>query len=305
MKPPIKEQTIEWYRKEHRRGRGYKEPPAGVEEILYFASFLPPKFVLPNLAEEFGDYLADDEFDIPMEKRILAAFQGLPDPWGGFICPPAVERRFEAARSTLPDNTMYLRKQPTTVSTSAWPSLTILKSSAASSWGEWLLELGETGQFHVLKGITRDQVMYYEALREAREVLLTSSLRNRFSTTPQDWQRGPIRIAAYLTVDDSGKFKVGLGRLAEALQGEDASRIRQCKMCHEIFWAGRKDQETCTRRCTNLFHTHARRYQTEEDKIAYKQRRYERENGKEKRNGEKQHANIEVVLTPQYKGPRS
>ena len=283
MKPPIKEQTIEWYRKGHRRGRGYKDPPEGLEEILYISSFIPPKLVLPNLADEFGEYLADFEYDLDTEKSIFAAFAELPEPWPGFILPPVIERRYEAAKATHPRKETYLKTKQTTLATLNWPSLTSLRPSTAQSWGEWIQELAETGQSHALKDITRAQVEFYEALREGRELLRITSFRNKLNRGPQHWQRAPIGIAAYLTVDDSGKFEVGLGRLAKALQGEDPSRIRQCKMCHEIFWAGRKDQETCTRRCTNLFHTHARRYQTEEDKIAYKQRRYERENGKEKK----------------------
>lgn len=295
MKPPIKEQTIEWYRKEHRRGRGYKEPPEGLEEILYMSSFIPPKLVLPNLADGFGDYLTDFEYDLEMEKKIFGAFAELPEPWPGFILPPVIERRFEAARATHPGKQTYLKTKQTTVVTRDWPSLTSLRPTTTESLGEWMRELGETGQFQALKDITRAQVEFYEALREGRELLRTTSLRNKLNRGPHDWQRVPIGIAAYLTVDDSGKFRVGLGRLAEALQGEDASRIRQCKMCHEIFWAGRKDQETCTRRCTNLFHTHARRYQTEEHRIAYKQRRYEREIAKEKKERREQRANIEVA----------
>src|SRR3984893_3699571 len=74
-----------------------------------------------------------------------------------------------------------------------------------------------------------------------------------------------------------GRFRVEHHPLLQALEGIEVSRIRECAICHQIFWAQRADQPCCTRRCAHILRT--RRWRKRYPK-KYKIQRYRRANAK-------------------------
>jgi hypothetical protein len=61
-----------------------------------------------------------------------------------------------------------------------------------------------------------------------------------------------IEIFAAITIKE-GRIHPIYDRFYSALIGIEASRIRLCPICNFIFWAGRSDQSTCSKRCANNF----------------------------------------------------
>jgi hypothetical protein len=85
-----------------------------------------------------------------------------------------------------------------------------------------------------------------------------------------------------LLIDDRGFVRHLRSLFWEAIQEDDveANRIRACKVCRVVFWAGRRNQKCCSTRCTNVYHVHNFRYKKPEEKAAYVHRRIQRERRK-------------------------
>jgi hypothetical protein len=303
--PPVSERSFEWYISQHRRGKGYKEPPKGLAELLWTLSFVPANYKLPDMAAEFNDYLSDPEhFDPAIETRILHTFTSLPEGFGSLMTLPVLAEDFSTAKRLANESrpgtySFIANPRLQAQGLTEWPTYRSIYPTTARSLFEWL----HTLEPHKIKDITREQVDWYSYYRESREILLNLIKRNKSKFDQSHFREAlfarPIRISGCITVDDNGRIQLLVGRLAQMLDGAEVERIRQCKMCEEIFWAGRLDQETCTRRCTNLFHQHKRRYQTDGDKLAYKMRRIEREQKKAQRSTQ-----VEVVLSPRVGQPK-
>lgn len=80
-----------------------------------------------------------------------------------------------------------------------------------------------------------------------------------------------------LRVDEQGVIRISIDPLMEALKGVEAARIRRCAICKRFFWAGRITQKCCSKQCANNYRVRRFRDKTEEEKLNYKHRRYERE----------------------------
>jgi hypothetical protein len=67
----------------------------------------------------------------------------------------------------------------------------------------------------------------------------------------------PERLSTFadadFIVDDEGKLRLQVDELTQALDGVELNRIRECKLCGQIFWAGRKDKKCCSLRCNNVY----------------------------------------------------
>ena len=83
--------------------------------------------------------------------------------------------------------------------------------------------------------------------------------------------------------DQDGKFRVEHHPLLLALEGVELVRIRECRICGKIFWAGRTDQFCCTTRCANVLRTRRWRERYPE---RYKQQRYDKAQAQPKKDNE-------------------
>jgi hypothetical protein len=54
-----------------------------------------------------------------------------------------------------------------------------------------------------------------------------------------------------LTINSNGKIEPRYHNNLLALAGVEATRIRECRHCQEIFWASRNDMVACGKRCAN------------------------------------------------------
>jgi hypothetical protein len=98
--------------------------------------------------------------------------------------------------------------------------------------------------------------------------------------TSLDWDAFPISINTTLLRDDSGTLHIT--GLAALIGKFDDSRLRRCNVCERIFWAKRKDSETCSLSCFNILRQRRHR---EKNKAALNAKRRENYQYKKKKNG--------------------
>jgi hypothetical protein len=115
-------------------------------------------------------------------------------------------------------------------------------------------------------------------IKQVRNVLRTLARYGRSPTTES------LPIGAYLEslvfakIDNKGRLHVEHTRLLRAIEGVEINRIRLCKICRKIFWAGRADKDCCSHKCAGVSRTRKWRERYPE---AYKQQRISRLNESE------------------------
>ena len=57
--------------------------------------------------------------------------------------------------------------------------------------------------------------------------------------------------APEIRIDGRGVIRVDSDEFSRAIDGVEANRIRECKICKHIFWARRITQNGCTTTCAN------------------------------------------------------
>jgi hypothetical protein len=62
----------------------------------------------------------------------------------------------------------------------------------------------------------------------------------------------PLETSGRITVNGQGIVKIAHDRFAAAVDGVDATLIRECQNCPRIFWAGRKDKNSCSAACAHV-----------------------------------------------------
>jgi hypothetical protein len=107
-------------------------------------------------------------------------------------------------------------------------------------------------------------------IKQIRDVLRVLARYGRSPTTES------LPIGAYLEslvfakIDGKGRLHVEHTRLLQAIEGVEISRVRLCKICRRIFWAGRTDKDCCSPKCTGVNRTRKWRERYPE---GYKQQR--------------------------------
>ena len=96
----------------------------------------------------------------------------------------------------------------------------------------------------------------YSHLREARKTLRYIAHMDKSAGSVHP--KFPASDFLRLSVGQDGRIHIVHGPLIGALEGVEAARIRECRICSRIFWAGRIDQPCCTSRCASALRT--RRY---------------------------------------------
>ncbi len=93
----------------------------------------------------------------------------------------------------------------------------------------------------------------YSHLRAARNTLryIAHMDKSAGSLHPEFPASGVLR----LSVGQGGRIQIVHGALIGALEGVEAARIRECRICSRIFWAGRSDQQCCTSGCASALRT--------------------------------------------------
>ncbi len=270
--------------------RGYKAPPEELANLIGIANMVPSNLDLPDLAAKYSAYLsgnADTEEDIKNGRELWKDIMALPKEASvaAYMGLHALVEVCKGAKHSaqLPAATL---RRTLGVSSGIAKTMTVrpLKPGVESplEFLDSLVAEGETKRY--LEAMAH-MVDAYSFIRETRNNLRKiAKLRNRFDRAHKDvalW-RSPMAIPAEVSIDMHGMISVTISPLGRALEGVDSDRIRECESCDAIYWAGRLDARTCSTKCTNLLHTHLRRYPTKKEQDEYKFRRVKREEKKMK-----------------------
>jgi hypothetical protein len=88
----------------------------------------------------------------------------------------------------------------------------------------------------------------YTRLQATRELLRAIAQRKGTKVPPTLMQIVPV-------INDRGRIHFSIGDVIDPLEGIEADRIRQCPICEKIFWAARRDQCCCERKCARTLRT--------------------------------------------------
>jgi hypothetical protein len=112
----------------------------------------------------------------------------------------------------------------------------------------------EFPQFRAVMDKADNPTSQYTHIRAIRATL--RAIARMESKAPGDFvPASGINRFVYLRVNESGQIEIKVNRLLERLQGIEAERIRECKVCHAIFWAGRIDQKACSTKHAKVLRT--------------------------------------------------
>lgn len=106
-------------------------------------------------------------------------------------------------------------------------------------------------------GTIGDAVREYTFIRDSqdklRRIIATVERRN-------SWLHVMFRLetSGTITINKQGVVEISHDRFAAAVAGVDATLIRECQNCQRIFWAGRKDKNSCSPACAHVLRN--RRY---------------------------------------------
>jgi hypothetical protein len=115
------------------------------------------------------------------------------------------------------------------------------------------------GQF--MKGVDLRQYPPVEAYRRCRDFAVVRDVMLALARSDKTKLAESIPIATSLeglvsiSANQNGILRLERMPLLQAIEGIEASRVCQCPICREIFWAGRIDQSCCTIRCARICRT--------------------------------------------------
>lgn len=116
-------------------------------------------------------------------------------------------------------------------------------------------------------------VKFAQALDDIRKGKREKSDLERFTTV----------IIPYIS--DSNKIEMQSNTFfLEGVKGIDADRLRICEICNEIFWAKRKDSETCSKSCFNALRQRRHRERNKDEINAKRRENYKYKKEKKKGN---------------------
>ena len=149
-----------------------------------------------------------------------------------------------------------------------------------------------------------------EFVRRCRALKMTRELLNtiaRMSKNMSAGERLPIRSSfedelVTAVADQEGKFRVQHHPLLQAIEGVEVSRIRECDVCHQIFWAKRTDQHCCKQRCAKILRTRKWRQGYDEK---YHSRRVRKANAKTNIDQELEQDRVETIQSDIRRARRS
>ncbi len=114
--------------------------------------------------------------------------------------------------------------------------------------------------FRFLTDIALISHMVISELRKNSQALNEENAKKVIASLDKEFLPYAPQIAFYkLPITEEGKFDWTLHPLLGALQNEDITRIRICAICGHIFWAGRLDKTTCSKKCGQVHRKHKQR----------------------------------------------
>lgn len=141
--------------------------------------------------------------------------------------------------------------------------------------GEWIEALPES-----LREFAKEKKMGFEfeqepVFRLLRACTIHHVLRGLARMNAGD-KVVPLSVSMYVSVGKDGRVETSGDDVFQALREAEVRRIKECPICAKIFWAGRRDQPCCSKRCAGTRRTRIWRERYPE---TYKLRRIENEDG--------------------------
>jgi hypothetical protein len=220
--------------------------PHDLAKILKVLDLIPRSMRLPDLQKRIARFAAKRpgitavERYVHVHELLSESLKGTPDEFQQLV--------WEGDKAKVSDSfKMVTRKF-------------FVKGSPETSRQRILDELLE-GDDDVLDdiyfGTIDDAVREYTFIRESHDKLqkIIGMAERRNS-----WLRlvYPLETSGTITVNKDGVVEISHDRFAAAVAGVDATLIRECQNCQRIFWAGRKDKNSCSPACAHVLRN--RRY---------------------------------------------
>ncbi len=118
----------------------------------------------------------------------------------------------------------------------------------------------------------------YEAVKSSKELLTVLAMRGRNLETAKKKLHSLQFVSVNgllpkIYIDESGLLQKEDNLIFQILIGVDITRIRQCAICRNFFWANRIDRCCCSKECSNVNNKRNSRKNKENSKELYKQSR--------------------------------
>jgi hypothetical protein len=126
-------------------------------------------------------------------------------------------------------------------------------------------------------------IQHYEEIQQAHERLrvivrlVREAEESKITNKPPPFRPFALPIETFIFLDDQGRLRVSMDDFAAAVRNIEAWRIRNCANCKRFFWAGRKDQKCCSKKCNGAYRVRRFREAYAKDPVGYAQRRAARE----------------------------
>lgn len=281
--------------------------PRRLEDLLKLANLLPKQFRQPYWARrsssqteisKFGWYLdmqisGEATNDLKSElSRFRHAIEDLPKVLVAFILQDHQGEIFNIDDHPTPtylDSDLQTERNFEVLSKSETEINQIIQNSLQRLMGSIEMKKGSPTTADFFGTIAVGETQFFvvpltELLERARQrMFFVLAVQETLSclTHPDAW----IQILHYrrfsrLSDTTQGKLYIAQqgenkGRLAfrppvlyASLAGIEAARIRECQICYDLFWAGRKDMRCCSKKCAHVLRQ--REYREE-----YRANRYE------------------------------
>ncbi len=140
-----------------------------------------------------------------------------------------------------------------------------------SGYNRKLAETDEASRKFYIQKMANAYAEYYEMRISMLRLVQRLETERKNPNTFFDWFNFPLTLSATVVRDASGKLQEK--GLAALIGKFDDSRLRSCENCKRVFWAKRKESETCSPRCLNAFNVRRYRALSPEEKAARKAQR--------------------------------
>jgi hypothetical protein len=113
----------------------------------------------------------------------------------------------------------------------------------------------------IFKGANLREKYPVEVIQRCRSLKIVRSVLYTIARSQGSNHVAGVPVGAHLEnlvsvrPDAGGNLRILHDPLLQALQGVEASRIRECPICGRIFWAGRVDRPCCGKRCAGVRRT--------------------------------------------------
>ena len=136
--------------------------------------------------------------------------------------------------------------------------------------------------FRELRRDLRQIVNYFERRRKGNFFPVSSS--KFYSADGMPFELPQVRQVNQIEYSNN-KFHMAQTEeavLADAINNVDGDRIRACEICNHVFWANRKDSETCSPMCFNTLRQRRHRERNKEEINCKRRENYQYKKGKKK-----------------------